>query len=160
MAQIEINPGFDDFASLLALLHRSFAFMEGRIDPPSSLHKLDADGLRRKAIDETLITAMEDDQLVGCLFVQKKADVLYLGKLAVDEPARGQGVAKQLIDVANFIGKQWSCAALELETRVELTENQSFFTHLGFSKVGEGAHDGYTQATSYRYQRAISDVQS
>ena len=61
MVQIEINPKFDDFVSLLALLHRSFAYMDGRIDPPSSLHKLDVDALHEKARDETLLTAMDGE---------------------------------------------------------------------------------------------------
>ena len=155
MVQIEINPKFDDFVSLLALLHRSFAYMDGRIDPPSSLHKLDVDAMHEKARDETLLTAMDGEKLVGCLFVARNAGTLYLGKLAVDESARGNGVARQLIDVANLIGKQWSCKTIELEVRLELTENQSFFTHLGFDKVGESSHEGYTQPTSYRYRRSI-----
>jgi len=123
MVQVEINPQFDDYAGLLALLHKSFAYMDGRIDPPSSLHKLDVDGLSEKAKAETLLTAVD--------------------------------VARQLVDVANLIGKQWSCQGLELECRVELGENQSFFTHLGFKKVGENAHKGYDQATSFKYRRVI-----
>ncbi len=156
MVQVEINPEFDDFIGLLALLHKSFAYMDGRIDPPSSLHKLDVDALHEKARDETLLTAVDGEKLVGCLFVRPDADTLYLGKLAVDEAARGEGVARQLIDVANLIGKQWSCKHLELEARVELTENHSFFTHLGFEKIGENSHDGYTLPTSYKYQRVIN----
>jgi len=156
MIQVEINPHFDNYAGLLALLHRSFAYMDGRIDPPSSLHKLDVNKLAAKAHAETLLTAVDGEKLVGCLFVRHDADALYLGKLAVDDASRGQGVARQLIDVANFIGKQWSCQCLELETRVELKENQVFFEHLGFIRVGENSHDGYTRPTSYRYRREIA----
>ena len=155
MVQVEINPEFDDYIGLLALLHRSFAFMDGRIDPPSSLHKLDVDSLHEKSKDETLLTAVDGGKLVGCLFVKQNADALYLGKLAVEEAYRGQGVARQLIDVANLIGNQWSCKTLELETRVELTENQTFFTHLGFEKVGENAHEGFERATSFLYRRLV-----
>jgi len=155
MVQVEINPQFDNYAGLLALLRRSFAFMDGRIDPPSSLHKLDIDTLGEKGKAETLLTAIDGEKLVGCLFVRRSGDALYLGKLAVDDASRGQGVARQMIDVANFIGKQWSCQALELEARVELTENQTFFKQLGFEKVGENAHEGYARTTSYRYRRPI-----
>lgn len=155
MVQVEITPEFDDYIGLLALLHRSFAFMDGRIDPPSSLHKLDVDSLHEKSKNETLLTAVDGSKLVGCLFVKQNADSLYLGKLAVEDAYRGQGVARQLIDVANLIGNQWSCKTLELETRVELTENQTFFKHLGFEKVGENSHEGYERATSFRYQRLI-----
>ena len=97
MVQVEINPQFDDYASLLALLHKSFAYMEGRIDPPSSLHSFDLDKLREKANAETLLTAMDSERLAGCLFVRQKADSLYLGKLAVDNAMRGKGIARQLI---------------------------------------------------------------
>jgi len=156
MFQIEIDPQFDDYASLLALLQKSFAFMEGRIDPPSSLHSYDEDKLREKASAETLLTAIDSDKLVGCLFVRHQADSLYLGKLAVDDAMRGKGVARQLIDVANLIGRQWSCRILEVETRVELTENQLFFAHLGFKKVAQNSHEGFDRPTSYTYHRSIS----
>jgi len=155
MVQVEINPQFDDYAGLLALLHKSFAYMDGRIDPPSSLHKLDVDGLSEKAKAETLLTAVDGDNLVGCLFVRRNDDALYLGKLAVDDSSRGQGVARQLVDVANLIGKQWSCQSLELETRIELNENQSFFEHIGFERIGENSHEGYSAPTSYKYRRQI-----
>ena len=38
---IEANE-ITDWCEVLALLHRAFAFMDGRIDPPSSLHQIDA----------------------------------------------------------------------------------------------------------------------
>ena len=34
-----------DWPALLALIARAFAYMEGRIDPPSSLHRLTPQGL-------------------------------------------------------------------------------------------------------------------
>ena len=39
---------WQDWEGLLALVHRAFAFMEGRIDPPSSLHGLDAKALGKQ----------------------------------------------------------------------------------------------------------------
>lgn len=41
MLKIEIAPNsFDDWDSLLQLVHRAFSFMEGQIVPPSSVHFL------------------------------------------------------------------------------------------------------------------------
>ncbi len=155
MITIEVDSEFDDFSALLSLLQRSFSFMDGRISPPSSLHKLDADGLRQKAKDETLLLAKSGELLAGCLFVRKQGDALYLGKLAIDEGFRGKGLARQFIDVATMIARQWSCIALDLETRVELHENQTLFEHLGFEKIAENAHDGFDRTTSYYYRRLI-----
>ena len=39
----------EDMTPILELLHRAFASMEGRIDPPSSLHRLTVDGIAEQA---------------------------------------------------------------------------------------------------------------
>ena len=155
MVTIEVDSEFEDFDALLSLLHRTFNFMDGRINPPSSLHRLDADGLRQKSKDETLLLAKSGELLVGCLFVRKQGDAVYLGKLAIDEDFRGKGLARQFIDVATMIAGQWSCKKLEVETRVELHENQAFFEHLGFEKIAENSHEGFDRPTSFLYQREV-----
>lgn len=155
MVSIEVDNGFDDFDALLSLLQRAFNYMDGRINPPSSLHRLDAAGLRQKASDETLLLAKSGELLAGCLFVQQRGKSLYLSKLAVDQGFRGKGLARQFINVSLTIARQWSCDALELETRVELHENQTLFEHLGFSKTGENAHEGFDHATSFTYRRRV-----
>ncbi|SLN34598.1 hypothetical protein ROH8110_01726 [Roseovarius halotolerans] len=38
-------------------------------------------------------------------------------------------------------------SGLELETRIELTENHETFRRLGFVKSGEGAHKGFERST-------------
>ena len=34
------SPGDDALSAILTLVQQSFAYMDGRIDPPSSMHKL------------------------------------------------------------------------------------------------------------------------
>ncbi|MFN7434077.1 MAG: N-acetyltransferase, partial [Betaproteobacteria bacterium] len=43
--------------------------------------------------------------------------------------------------------------ALELQTRIELTENHATFAALGFAKVAETAHPGYARPTSITLRR-------
>ncbi|MCI5085719.1 MAG: N-acetyltransferase, partial [Rhodovulum sp.] len=38
-----------DWSALLRLIRTSFAYMDGRIDPPSSMHQLTVDTLRQTA---------------------------------------------------------------------------------------------------------------
>ena len=142
-------PGFDDWAALHRLLREAFAFMDARIDPPSSMHRLDADALAAKAADERLILARDDDgTLVGCLFLRPAGERFYLGKLAVRRERRGDGTGRALVRRARHLAAEEGGHELELQVRVELVENHRFFERLGFRKTGESAHAGYARATS------------
>lgn len=146
---------FDDFTELHKLLVSAFSYMDNRIDPPSSIHRLDAQSLREKSNRESLILACKGRQLIGCVFASRKRDAFYLGKLAVRADCRGLGAGQKLIEKAQHQAQSQGCKSLELETRVELVENHRFFERLGFVKVRENAHEGYAQPTSYVFCRQI-----
>jgi predicted GNAT superfamily acetyltransferase len=132
--------------------------MEGRIDPPSSLNAMSEDDLREKAKRETLILALDadaNDALVGCAYADLRPNCVYIGKLAVAAQARGNGVARALLSAADTHARAHGRNLLELQTRVELTENHATFASLGFRKTGETAHEGYARATSVTMQRAV-----
>jgi GNAT superfamily N-acetyltransferase len=148
-------PNFSDWPALLALLQAAFADMDGRIDPPSSLARLDVDALRAKAAYEHLIVATVGNTLVGCAFAAIRDDCVYVGKLAVAAAARRRGVARALVDAAARLARDHGRTALELQTRIELTENHATFAALGFAKVAETAHPGYTRATSITLRRRV-----
>ncbi|NDY92048.1 GNAT family N-acetyltransferase [Ideonella livida] len=152
---------FADWTGLLALLQASFAYMEGRIDPPSSLHRLDAAALADKARHETLLTATNaQGRLIGCAFADLRPEVVYVGKLAVDAAARGQGVARALCAAADTLARQHGRPHLELQTRVELVENQATFAALGFETVARTAHPGYDRITSLTMRRPVAPASS
>jgi ribosomal protein S18 acetylase RimI-like enzyme len=147
--------GFDDWAGLLALLQAAFATMDGRIDPPSSLHRLDATSLAAKAAQEELVLAFVDGRLAGCLFATPRGDSLYLGKIAVRPGLQGNGLARRMLALAEASAQSRGFKALELQTRVELTENHRTFAALGFAKVGETCHSGFTRPTSLTFRKTI-----
>ena len=149
------NPAAVDWAHLHDLLHRSFAYMDGRIDPPSSLHRLTVEGLQEKARDETLILALHDERVVGCMFCRNEMPWLYVGKVAVEEDLQGKGIGARLFDHAFEMARREGFEGLELETRIELIENHQTFGKLGFVKVGEDAHEGYDQPTSIRMRALV-----
>ena len=133
---------------MLALLQRSYAYMDGRIDPPSSLQGFDKAILREKSTGEELLLARLDDTLAGCCFLKDKGDTLYIGKLAVDPSRQGQGIGRSLIAAAIATANRKGCRALELQTRIELSENHKAFAAMGFRKTAESAHEGYERPTS------------
>lgn len=147
--------GFDDWTGLLALLREAFASMDGRIDPPSSLHGFDTEKLAAKAAAEDLLLAFVDGKLAGCLFAAPRGEALYLAKIAVRPGLQGKGIAKRMLALAEASARSRGLRALELQTRVELTENHRTFAALGFVTVGETRHPGFTRTTSLTFRKQL-----
>ena len=146
-----------DWPILHDLLMRTYAYMDPRIDPPSSMHRLSVQGLAQKAQQETLILAMLDTRIAGCLFCRPEKPWLYVGKVAVDEDLQGQGVGTRMFQQAFDLARRQGFEGLELESRVELVENHKTFARLGFVKVGESAHVGFARPTSIRMRAELKD---
>jgi ribosomal protein S18 acetylase RimI-like enzyme len=140
--------------AILALLHDAFAYMDGRIDPPSSLHSLTPLALTDQTTKGEIWTLGHPP--IACVFLTPKPHALYIGKLAVAPSHRRQGLARQLIDFAETRARALHLPALELQTRVELTENHATFRALGFAEVARTAHPGYARPTSLTFRRALA----
>lgn len=147
---------FDDWVGLLALLQRAFAYQAPRIDPPSSVDKLDARGLASKAKEEQLFLAFEGRQVIGCIFARIEADCVYVGKHAVLPGRQKQGLGRKLMQAAEAFAIRVGRNALELETRIELVENHEAFKAMGFTKVAEHAHAGYDRPTFISMRKALA----
>jgi GNAT superfamily N-acetyltransferase len=134
---------------VLALVRGAFAFMDGVVDPPSSVHRPTAAAL---AEGEVWVLG---DPVVACAMFTPKGDVLYLGKLAVAEAARGRGLARALVEQAGVRARELGLRAVELQVRVELTGNHAAFAAMGFVEVGRTAHPGHHRPTSVTMRRAV-----
>ena len=145
----------EDWPELLSLIQRAFAFMDGRIDPPSSLQKLDAAGLERKAREEICLIARSSSTPVGCIFCAPQDDHLYVGKMAVDPARQGQGIGKWLMQSAEDQARWLGLSALVLQTRIELVENHAAFARMGFVRIGETSHPGYAEPTSFTMRKSL-----
>jgi GNAT superfamily N-acetyltransferase len=139
---------FADWEAVRTLIHDAFASMEGRIDPPSSALRLTPQSMAADAADGALLLAELGGTLVGCVFVRPKQDALYIGKLAVRPDLQGSGIGKALVAAARAEARALGLKALELQTRIELTENHAAFARMGFMKTAETAHRGYQRPTS------------
>ncbi len=147
------QPTDPELGQILALLRRCFAYMEGRIDPPSSLHALTVDGIAKTCAESEVWTIGTPPD--ACVFLTEKPGRLYLGKLAVDPSVRGQGRARALIELAEARAKARGLPMLELQTRIELVENHAAFQRLGFVKTAEDAHPGYDRPTGIVMQKRL-----
>lgn len=139
------------------LLHTCFAGMVGRIDPPSSLHRLTLQDIADFARDEILLAVHDDDNnIVACLFCSMDEPALYLGKLAVAPAFRGRGYARSPVDLAEDTARVSGLDRLRVQTRVELTENHATFAALGFTETVRTAHPGFDRPTSITFERPVS----
>ena len=143
------------WGELLALLHEAFEYQRARIDPPSSLYRLDAASLAQKAQEETLFVATDAGQLVGCAFARLERDCVYVGKVAVRPGWQGQGLGRRLMQAVECHALQTGRSVLELETRIELVENHATFAALGFVRTAEHAHAGYDRPTYVTMQKSL-----
>ncbi len=141
-------PDFTDWERVRALILEAFAYMDTRINPPSSALRLTAQSMKSDADKGALLLAERGEELVGCVFARPKGDALYIGKLAVRPGLQGSGTGKKLVDAARAEARRRSIGVLELETRIELVENHATFARMGFVKTGESAHEGFDRPTS------------
>lgn len=149
--------GSDDPAlpAVRSLIRTSFAYMEGRIDPPSSMHRLTLEELQRQAGSAEVWAIEDGGRPVACVILTARGGRLYLGKLSVAVSHRGRGLARHLVGLAEARARALGLSAVELQSRVELTENHSVFAALGFLVSGESAHPGYDRATSLTFVKPI-----
>ncbi len=138
---------------VLALIRRCFAGMEGRIDPPSSMHRLDPGALRHQCqIGEIWSLG---SPVVACVFLTPQADALYVGKLAVDNTLRRAGLARRLMALAETRARALALSRLRLQTRVELIENHATFAALGLRETARTCHPGFSRPTSIVFEKDL-----
>ena len=152
---IQGSQGFAQWTKLLELLHAAFAYQNDRIDPPSSLHKLDAESLAQKAGEENLFLAVEDGELLGCAFAKVNPSCVHVGKVAVWPGRQGQGIGRLLMHAVEGFARGTGKPAMELDTRVELVENHKTFAAFGFVKTADRSHAGYTRTTFITMQKPL-----
>jgi ribosomal protein S18 acetylase RimI-like enzyme len=151
----EVDSKFNNWQGLLALLHQAFEYQNDRINPPSSLHKLDVASISKKSQQEKLYLAWQEKELVGCVFIREQKDSMYVGKLAIKYGYQGLGIGKQLMTQAQNYAKSCGFNDLELQVRIELIENQQTFKRMGFVESGRTIHAGFSQPTSITMRKKI-----
>lgn len=138
-----------NWPALLSLIHRAFAGMQGRIDPPSSMHALTPETIADQAKTGEIWAI--GPPAAACLFLTPTPGSLYLHKLAVDPVHHRKGHARALIGTAAARARTLGLPALSLSTRVELIDNHAVFRALGFLETGRSAHPGFARPTTLHF---------
>jgi GNAT superfamily N-acetyltransferase len=78
----------------------------------------------------------EANALVGCVYLEKRADRMYLGLLSIDPMQQGKGLGRRLMNAAEEFAANAGCAAMDLRTISPRTDIQPFYARLGYSVTG------------------------
>ena len=140
-------------AQVLTLIQTSFAYMTGRIDPPSSMHQLTVSALAQMAKDSWVLALGEP--VAACLVAKPLPHALYLGKITIARDLRGRGVLRALLGTSEELARAMSLSRLELQVRIELLGNQKTFGKYGFIETARNAHPGYDRATEITMQKLL-----
>jgi ribosomal protein S18 acetylase RimI-like enzyme len=69
--------------------------------------------------------------------------------------ARGQGIAKRLIEAVEDEARRRELPGVRCGVRIALVENQRLFNSLGYVEIGREAHDGFDHPTSINLRKAL-----
>lgn len=146
-------PGDPALAQVLQLLQGCFAYMDARIDPPSSLSRLTLADVEQHCRQHEVWSVGVPPH--ACVFFQASADALYLGRLAVASAQRNNGLAAAMVDLADARARDMGLGQIELKVRVELQENQRLFERMGFVLHRHGRHEGYAKTTYFLMRKKV-----
>ena len=138
----------------LGLIKSSFAFMAGRIDPPSSVESLSLQKLNRMAQLGWVVVIGKP--VMACVVATPRPQSLYLGKISVAPSERGRGDARALVEACEPLAVKLGVNYLELQVRIELLENQRAFARMGFVKISDDCHSGYDRVTEITMQKPFN----
>ena len=103
----------------------------------------------------TVLEAIRGRQLVGCVAIQRKADFVYAGRLAVDPAARGAGIGTALMVEAEALARAMGANRLRVDVRLALIENRAFFRALGFLEGAHRSHPGFAEPTYVELEKIL-----
>ena len=123
---------------VVALIHRSFAYMEPILGHKPNAAKVTVERLILGTEIGTAHLIEDNGTPVACLFTRPSRDypdALYLGGLAVDAGQRGKGLAHALFARAEAEAREKGYSALTLDTGRPLTDLHRYFERQGFAML-------------------------
>jgi len=79
----------------------------------------------------------EQQNIVGCVHLEKKGRKLYLGMLAVAPIKQGRGIGKKLMNSAEEHARKLNCISIYMTVITDRTELIAWYERYGYSDTGE-----------------------
>ena len=145
-----------DAAAIAATIAASFEQYRGRLEPESGAFRETAEGIAAELAREAgAIVAERNGRMIGCVMVKLVEDDLYFGRLSVVPEARGEGLARRLVEAVEDEARRRELAGVQLGVRIVLVENQQLFSSMGYVETSREAHEGFDHPTSINMRKAL-----
>jgi ribosomal protein S18 acetylase RimI-like enzyme len=79
----------------------------------------------------------QERKIVGCVYLQKKGDRLYLGMLSVSPEIQAQGIGKKLLKAADEHAKKNNCSVIEMTVISVRHELIAWYERNGYHKTSK-----------------------
>ncbi|GAB3263221.1 GNAT family N-acetyltransferase [Chitinimonas naiadis] len=141
-----------DLPAMLNVICSAFAQYAGRLDPPSSAERKTIEVVRAELAHAQAIVAEQAGEVVGCVFLRRKQQEVYLDRLSVLPGCRGQGIGHALLAAVEAWALAQGASATCLSVRLVLEAQQAYYRQRGYQHASFGTHEGYLLPT-YRNMR-------
>lgn len=85
----------------------------------------------------TVLKYETEGHLLGCVYLEKKQDNLYLGMLTVAPDAQTGGIGKQLMAAAEQVARDRQCRSISMTVIPQRTELIAWYERRGYRATGE-----------------------
>jgi ribosomal protein S18 acetylase RimI-like enzyme len=145
MTQISISPATEqdipELDRLVNSAYRGESSKKGWTTEADLLGGLrtDEDALRTMLQNPnvTILTYKESEQLLGCVYLEKKGNDLYLGMLTVSPEAQANGIGKQLLSAAEQVALNQHYRAITMTVISQRHELIAWYNRRGYQPTGE-----------------------
>lgn len=136
---------FEDIPELVRLINSAYRGEASRrgwtteADLLDGELRTDEDSLKDvlKNPNAVMLSFVSENQINGCVYLEKQEKNLYLGMLSVSPAAQAQGIGKKLLHAAEEYGKQQGCRAIVMTVISLRRELIDWYQRHGYRRNGE-----------------------
>ena len=99
--------------------------------------RTDEESLRRliEQPNSVILKCLQNEKIIGCVFLEKNNDQLYLGMLSVAPQIQAQGIGKKLLKAAEEFAAQKNCNLIEMTVISVRHELIAWYERNGYYKT-------------------------
>jgi ribosomal protein S18 acetylase RimI-like enzyme len=79
----------------------------------------------------------QDNTIIGCVYLEKQQDHLYLGMLSVSPDVQAQGIGKKLLHAAELHAEKNNCELIEMTVITARAKLIAWYERNGYYKTGK-----------------------
>ncbi len=87
--------------------------------------------------DAVILLAVDDNEIIGCVYLEQRGPVLYLGMLTVHPEQQARGIGARLMQAAEERAQQLGCLYIQMSVLTARDSLIAYYLRKGFVDTGE-----------------------